>query len=145
MTGGNASIAALAALLADEPLPPEGLQMLRRGVQTYLRHEGRLSLDRALQLPSGTQFRRAQRDHYIAEALRLVNAPSDRARALELRRLLMTMASTRWRRWRALGGVPADTSALDAACFEALSRGRNPAAPAVPSERTLRKLAAAIR
>lgn len=142
--GRHNALTAVTSLLAGE-LTPEDFAQLRRAAATYLRHEGRLSFDRALHLPSGTQFRRAARDHYIIKALRLIDAPSGRARALELRRRLLTMACAQWRSWRALGGVPAEASALDAACFEVLSRGRDPAAPTVPSERLIRGLAALLR
>ena len=34
MNGAHAALAALAGLLTDEPLPPDGLQMLRRELAT---------------------------------------------------------------------------------------------------------------
>ena len=80
------------------------------------------------------------------ELLRLVDAPSDRARALELRRLLFGVASNgAWRRWRKVGGVPETATPLQSLVFEVLSRGKDPAVPTVPAGRALQKLAALTR
>jgi len=131
------ALAALALLMVSD-MPPE-LEVLRRGLQSYMRHEGRLPLDRALGLPSPRQFVRQQRDHHVVEALGLVDKPSARARVIELRRLLIEQASTSWRRWRAAGGIPAYATPLQRAMFEILSRGPDTSRPTVPSPSTLRR------
>jgi hypothetical protein len=139
------AVEALTLLLVPQP-PAEALEVLRAAAHTWLRHEGRLSLDRALGLPSGTQFRRAQRNHYIMAALRLVPGESETERAHALHQVLARMAgSGAWRRWRRLGGQPADAAELDRLAFEILSKGKDPSVPSVPSARLLRWVASLTR
>ena len=139
-------MAALVGMLDDTPPSPEALAMVRAAVQTFLHHKGRLSLDRCFKVPTPANFLRAERDRHITEALRAIAGPSDRARAMELRRMLLSMSSSGcWNRWRQLDGVPSYATTLQRCCHEVLSHGPDASAPYVPSERLLRQLASEIR
>jgi len=134
------SVEALQALLAGEP-SPAALEVLRAGVATYMAHRGRIGLDRCLKLPSAAAHLRAERDRHLVDALRLVDG-SARARAAEVRRMLLALASGgTYRRWRALGALPQYATPMQVACYHALACGRDSAVACVPSDRLLWGLA----
>ena len=98
---------------------------LSRAVQSWVRDEGALSLQRHLGLPTRPAgLRRLRRDGHLIDAAREIEAEGKWFGALELERQLRDFVSRGpWRSWRDDGGPPADASRLRRALFYAVRFG----------------------
>jgi hypothetical protein len=107
--------------VASDSLQREDIDWLCKGFSAFLASGGRLPLERCLHLPTNERaLRRARRDHWLRRAwLELDPDVSPWRRSELLAAEVHRFQAGRWARWSGLEQVPAGSSALDAALFEA--------------------------
>ena len=98
---------------------------LGRAVQSWVRDDGALSLQRHLGLPTRPAgLRRLRRDGYLVDAAREIEADGKWFGAVELERQLSAFVSRGpWRSWREYESPPAEASRLRRALFYAVRFG----------------------
>lgn len=114
--------------IADGRPSAGDLRALRQGFAAYLKGAGDLSLERCLRMPTTwNAWRRAQRDYWLCQAARHVDASGAKAGcAALLKEWGAFLSRGSWRHWRDDAQLPYGASKLSTALFWASwnNRGR---------------------
>jgi hypothetical protein len=124
--------AALFERVVGERIDDDTMQWLIEGFRQFDRHDGALSLERCLRLPTAAQRRLAERDFWIRTIAELIEEPREEVPlAREVARMLSAFITRgAWREWCGMDEPPGAASALQRALFFASrairGKGRTP-------------------
>jgi hypothetical protein len=123
--------AALFERVVGERIDPDTMEWLIEGFRKFDRHDGALSLERCLRLPTTAQRRLAERDFWVCTIAELIEGPREEVpRAREVARMLSAFITRgAWRDWRGMDEPPGAASELQRALFFASRATRGKGSP----------------